>query len=92
MLLKVENLRVRYDGAEEDTLKGVSLEIGAGERLALVGESGSGKSTLARALLGLCQVTGGEVRFGGELLLSAERVHARDVNFATTTSRWQPIV
>ena len=59
LLLKVENLRVRYDGAEEDTLKGVSLEIGAGERLALVGESGSGKSTLARALLGLCPVTGG---------------------------------
>ena len=73
MLLKVENLRVRYDGAEEDTLKGVSLEIGAGERLALVGESGSGKSTLARALLGLCPVTGGEVCFGGELRLSAQQ-------------------
>ena len=73
MLLQVDDLRVRYDGADEETLKGVSLQIKAGERLALVGESGSGKSTLARALLGLCPVVGGEVRFQGELLLSAKQ-------------------
>ena len=64
-LLEVSDLVVRYKGTEVPTLKGVSLTIAAGERLALVGESGSGKSTLARALLGLAPVTGGEVLFEG---------------------------
>jgi peptide/nickel transport system ATP-binding protein len=64
-LLDVKDLVVRYRGADEPTLKGVSLSIQPGERLALVGESGSGKSTLARALLGLAPVIGGEVSFQG---------------------------
>jgi oligopeptide transport system ATP-binding protein len=43
---------------------GVSFEVRRGETLALVGESGCGKSTTGRALLRLCRITGGDVRFG----------------------------
>jgi energy-coupling factor transport system ATP-binding protein len=46
-------------------LHGVSLEIGAGERVALVGPNGSGKSTLLRLALGLLRPRAGEVRVGG---------------------------
>jgi peptide/nickel transport system ATP-binding protein len=46
-------------------LRGVSLDIRAGETVGLVGESGSGKTTLGRAILGLAPVTGGEIRFEG---------------------------
>ncbi|GAA2648005.1 MULTISPECIES: ABC transporter ATP-binding protein [Nonomuraea] len=48
-----------------EALRGVSLDIGRGERFGIVGESGSGKSTLLRLLCGLDRPTSGSVRFEG---------------------------
>ena len=45
---------------------GVSLEVDAGEVLALVGESGCGKTTLIRSVLGLEPMAGGAITFAGE--------------------------
>ena len=45
---------------------GVSLQIKAGETVALVGESGSGKSTCGRGILNLDKLSGGEIRFDGQ--------------------------
>jgi ABC-type microcin C transport system duplicated ATPase subunit YejF len=55
----------------------VSLEVAAGETLALVGESGSGKTTLARLMLRLIEPDDGELGFDGHDLLAARGAELR---------------
>ena len=58
-------------------VKDVSLEVAAGECLAIVGESGSGKTTLANMILGILAQTGGEVLFNGTTLLPKRSTEQR---------------
>ncbi|WP_037571206.1 ABC transporter ATP-binding protein [Phaeacidiphilus oryzae] len=71
ILLRVRDLRVAYPGGVP-AVRGVDLELAAGQRLGLAGESGSGKSTLALALLRLLPpgtlVTGRAELHGQDLL------------------------
>jgi len=58
--------QVSFDYQEgQPILDQVSLDIAAGEQVALVGVSGAGKSTLVQLLLGLYAPTSGDIRFGG---------------------------
>jgi zinc transport system ATP-binding protein len=50
---------------QQEVLKGISLTFTEGEFVALLGSNGSGKTTLVRALLGLLNLTSGEVRLFG---------------------------
>jgi putative ABC transport system ATP-binding protein len=63
-VLSVRNLTKTYRAAGEDVavLRGVNLNVAAGERVALTGESGSGKSTLLHLVAGLDSADGGEIR------------------------------
>jgi energy-coupling factor transport system ATP-binding protein len=53
LLAEMGGFDYRYPGADREALRGVDLEIAAGELVVLAGRSGSGKSTLLRALCGL---------------------------------------
>lgn len=72
MLLRIENLEKKFPGVERPVLNGVSLEVKAGEILALTGESGSGKSTLLHIAAGLEPSDGGSVRIEGAELGSLD--------------------
>jgi len=62
MILEATGVVVRYPGATDDALAGVSLALGAGEIVSVVGPNGGGKSTLLRALLGAQALGAGRVR------------------------------
>ncbi|QND45056.1 ABC transporter ATP-binding protein (plasmid) [Rhizobium lusitanum] len=66
-LLSIKDIEAGYTPGTT-VLKGISLEIGRGETLAVVGESGSGKSTLARVVTGLLPADKGSLRFNGQTL------------------------
>ena len=67
-VLQVQNVTARYRGTNFDVLKNVSVDLPAGQTLAVVGESGSGKSTLARAITGLLPPSQGRITFAGREL------------------------
>jgi len=78
-MLSIRNLHANVDGKE--ILKGINLEIGAGEVHAIMGPNGSGKSSLASVLAGReeYEVTEGEVIFNGKDLLDmAPEIRARE--------------
>jgi len=65
--VRLEDVRFTYRGREHPTLDGVTLEIPAGQSVAIVGENGAGKSTLIKLLCGLYEPDGGRVVLDGGL-------------------------
>jgi branched-chain amino acid transport system ATP-binding protein len=75
-LLVVEGVRVAYGGIQ--ALRGVGLEVHAGEIVALLGANGAGKTTTLKAITGLVPLSGGSIALGGRDISRRspeERVH-----------------
>jgi phosphonate transport system ATP-binding protein len=77
-VIRVRELFKRYPGGTVG-LDGVTLDVGAGEFVALIGSSGAGKSTLLRCLNGLVTPTAGAVSVDGRPVTGASREDLRAV-------------
>ena len=79
-LLEVDDIHTYYGSIE--ALRGVSLEVGAGEVVTMIGSNGAGKSTTLRSISGLSPPRRGSIRFDGRDIttMSPSRiVGARDL-------------
>jgi ABC-type multidrug transport system fused ATPase/permease subunit len=63
--IEFRDVSFRYPGSDKWVLRGVSLRLAPGEKMALVGENGAGKSTLIKLLMRLYDPTEGAIYYGG---------------------------
>ncbi len=71
--VSLEQIYVTPPGAKTPVLKGINLQLNAGEILGVIGPSASGKSTLARSMLGIWPAFSGKVRLDGADITSWNR-------------------
>jgi branched-chain amino acid transport system ATP-binding protein len=83
MILQVSNIDTYY--GETQALFGVSLEVHAGEVVALLGANGAGKTTTLRSVLGLTPARQGQIRFDG-----ADITHRSTHEIARAGIGWVP--
>jgi len=69
-VLEVDELEVSYGAVA--AVRGVSLEVRAGEIVGLIGPNGAGKSTTLHAIMGLVSARGGAIRLEGRSLLGSK--------------------
>jgi branched-chain amino acid transport system ATP-binding protein len=63
-VLKVRSLSIHYGNIQ--ALKGISIDIGAGEIVAFIGANGAGKTTALKGISGLIRISSGKIEFLGE--------------------------
>ena len=85
--IELSDVHFSYDGKKE-VIRGVSMNIGAGQTVALVGPSGGGKSTLASLMARFFDVQSGSIKIGGADVRAIEKKELADtVSFVFQNSR-----
>lgn len=85
--IELSDVHFSYDGKKE-VIRGVSMNIGAGQTVALVGPSGGGKSTLASLMARFFDVNSGSIKIGGADVRDIEKKELADtVSFVFQNSR-----
>jgi ABC-type multidrug transport system fused ATPase/permease subunit len=76
--IEFRDVSFKYPGTDKWVLRGVSLKLAAGEKMALVGENGAGKSTLIKLLMRLYDPSEGAILYGGVDLRDMDARDLRD--------------
>ena len=85
--INLSDVHFSYDGKKE-VIRGVSMNIGAGQTVALVGPSGGGKSTLASLMARFFDVNSGSIKIGGADVRAIEKKELADtVSFVFQNSK-----
>lgn len=74
--ISFKNVSYRYDGASDDAIHNISLDIKYGEHIPFVGPSGGGKSTLAKLIARFADVNSGFIEIGG---VNVKNIKASDL-------------
>lgn len=75
--IELKDVGFKFSGASEPVLRGLSLKIPAGQKVAILGRMGSGKSTLARLIAGLVEPSEGAIMLDGIDLRQIDRSDVR---------------
>lgn len=75
--INLESVSYSYGGASQEVLSDITMNIHAGEKIAVVGKSGCGKSTLAKLLIGLYKPTKGRITYDSFDASSLDMGHIR---------------
>ena len=86
-VIEISDLRKRYGSAE--VLRGLDLQVGAGEVYGFLGRNGAGKSTTIRILMGITYCEGGEVRVFGHSLENSIR-HRQRIGYVAQEQNFYP--
>ena len=73
--IELNNVSYKYENAESDTIRNISISISEGEKIAIVGENGAGKTTLIKVLCGLYRPTSGQVKINSVLVSDSRQLY-----------------
>lgn len=90
MMLSLANIDV--DIQSTPILRGLSMEVGAGQLVSLIGRNGAGKTTTMRTIMGMTRPSGGEIRFDDKTItgLAAYRRPALGIGYMPEDRRLVP--
>ena len=80
-MIEFNNIHLRYDNSETDTLKNISFSLQKGEIVGYIGPNGSGKTTTMKTILGLISPYKGNIRILNESLKKGSRKYKSKIGY-----------
>ena len=75
--ISIDEAKLRYNKDSELVLKGLSIDVKAGEKVGVVGRTGAGKSTIANSLTRITEICDGTIKYDDVEILKTNLVQVR---------------